>query len=180
MKKQILLYQASDATCEALKAIDMCFRQIRQDELHETLGYLLEMDGFSKADMKEEPKSFSFDLMILANIEDDEIRKISEHLKACNANIERKCLLTKHNQHWTLEALLEEIDKEHTYFQYYNELHRLILDAQNIDLSTCKKEAALAYQTAFMNGYTVLQEKDEDLEKLQIAIEMIKKAKEQL
>ncbi len=180
MKKQILLYQASDATCDVLKAMQIDYKIIKQEELHETLGYLMELEGFTKAIEKKETKKFPFDLMILANIEDDEIRTITEKLKAANANIERKCLLTKHNQHWTLEALLEEIDQEHTYFQHYNVLHKLIMEAQTIDLSSCKKEHAIAYQSAFMNGYTILQERDEDLEKLKSAILELQKAKEQV
>ncbi len=180
MKKQILLYRASDATCKILTEMKLDYKIIKQEELHETLGYLMELEGFTKATEKKEIKKFTFDLMILANIEDNEIRAISENLKAANANIERKCLLTQHNQHWTLEALLEEIDQEHTYFQHYNALHKLIMEAQNIDLSTCKKEHALAYQSAFMNGYTVLQERDEDLDKLKAAILTLQQARDRL
>lgn len=144
----------------------------------QTIASLFDME--KKTDTLENVVLPPLDLMIFHEVEDDLIHAISNELKTKNCHVERKCVVTKHNQAWKLKDLLQEIMEEHAYFQVYEECKQEIMAVSSMQENAYTKESWAVYQTAFMQGYMLLQAGQPPLDQLKHVLQEIIKAKESL
>lgn len=172
----ILLYHAKDEVREILQEMELPYQNIEDHMLKETLGYLFRLDGFSPS--KETiTYEFPFDIMIIHDVSDEVLQVMIQKLKDVHANIDRKAMLTQHNQYWTMYDLLKEIDTEHTFFQYYDNIMRLLKESESLQPDAYDTYAWKNYQDAFIHAYSSIQEKPEDVSILINAYENLLAAK---
>lgn len=158
----ILLYQTATAVTNILDDMHIDYRLIDSSQLHETLGYLFSLPNFQKNNV---PKSYQFDFeaMILHDVEAEVLNSMIANLKAVNANIARKAMLTKHNQHWKMGDLLHEINEEHTFFQYYDKIVYLLKESDKLHPEDYVPSTWKAYEQAFIKAYQTVQEKPDSI-----------------
>lgn len=171
----ILLYQVPKAVYEVLENMQLPYRTVESRMLKETLGYLFQLPGFTSS-VDEKQYTFDFDAMILHEVDDDTLNEMIAELKKVNANVARKAMLTKHNQHWRMGDLLEEINAEHAYFQVYDNLMLLLKRAETLHPEDYVSALWNRYQTAFINAYETLQSRPEDIHILKQAQENLQNA----
>ena len=173
MKEKILIYPSTNlekgTIIKDVLKNTYDIKIISDNELYQTIGYLFELEGFDKKDDNEQC-SFPFDIMIFPMISHDEIKKISTLLKEQAVDIERKAMLTQPNRHWTIEALLKEVDVEHTYFKKRSQLNQLLLDSTKIKPEDIKAELIADFQKAVLFAYDTLQDKESTSDVLEKAI----------
>lgn len=179
MKKMILLYKAKDEVHHILDELKLPYKDIHDNMLHETLGYLFELDGFHTINADKE-YHYDIDLMLIHGIDDELLNIVTLKMKEQNVNIERKAMLTKHNQHWQMFALIEEIEKEHTYFKYYDRIIYLIKEAEQFQNGKYAAEPLKFYQEAIMEAYMLIQQKIEDLDMMHKALRKLESARAKL
>ena len=68
---------------------------------------------------------------------------------------------TKHNETWRLIDLLEEIEKEHAYFQTLEEIQKLLMASSELQMDIYTPDSWKAYESAFIQAYEVLQNQSE-------------------
>lgn len=158
----ILLYNVSDLVIEVLQEMQLSYRIISDDMLHETIGYLFNIKDFKKT-ASEKTYRFAFDAMIIHEVDDQVLQEVIKKLKASHSNVERKAMLTEHNKHWTMGDLLKEIDSEHTYFQYYDGIMNALKEAEHLHPEEYQKETWQNYQNAFVSAYETLQSRPDDV-----------------
>lgn len=181
----IVYYDGNDKNKQQLVkgVLDMfpiTYKLLTSEDLPQTIGYVMELDGCTKhADDPATPISTS-DLMIIQDLDDDRIQAISFALREANAHVARKAMLTKHNRTWTLASLLQEIEEEHQYFMMYDHLKQLLMEVNNMEETAYTPASWKVYQDAFLQGYLLFQEQQPDKALLAYAIQMITEAKANL
>lgn len=180
--KQILLYfgEASpkaEKVCSILQAMQLSYRIVTNEETAQSVGYLLGLPGFSE--QAEAGQAFPMDLMLLKDICDEEILAFNEQAKILACEMKQKAMLTSHNQHWKLADLLAEIQKEHRYFQYAEQIQTMLGESQHLIIEDYTQDSWKAYETAFYQAYDQLQ-KEGTLEEIQAAYEALAAAKQNL
>ena len=107
------------------------FTYFLDDEaLNQSIGYLFQINGYHKKSSKES-YHMSQDLMIFKEVEDEDILKLNNAIKENGIVMERKAMLTIHNQKWSLKDLLSEIIEEHAYFKNREELKEYLIQASS-------------------------------------------------
>lgn len=175
----ILLFQASDTVTSVLDNMHLRYRIIDASMLKETLGYLFAMPDFQPSN-EDKQYSFDFDAMIIHDVDDDVLQDMITRLKEVQANVARKAMLTKHNQHWRMGDLLTEIDEEHTYFQYYDKIMALLQKAEQFHPEEYDSNLWNAYQKIFIKSYETLQARPENINILIQAYEELQEAESAL
>lgn len=175
----ILLYKAREEVKNILQEMNLNYRIIDDSMLHETLGYLFRLDGFHQSETIK-TYTFPFDIMIIHDVQDEVIQKMTQRLRDANLNIERKAMLTKHNQHWSMGELLKEIDAEHAFFQFYDKIMVLLKESENLHPEDYDPLLWKAYEQAFIEAYQILQTKPEHIEILENAYNNLNNAKQAL
>lgn len=161
----ILLFQVPDAVKTVLDHMQLAYRIVDESMLKESLGYLFALPGFEPAS-EDKLYSFDFDAMIIQDVNDEVLQEMTSRLNDANANVARKAMLTKHNQHWKMGDLLTEINEEHTYFQYYDNIMMLLQKAEQFHPEDYDPALWNAYQKTFIKSYEILQERPENLDVL--------------
>lgn len=162
---------------QILAQFPISYALIEQSDGNATIAELFGLEA------RKEPASGllpPLDLMIFHDLEDDLIMQISQALKMQNAHVERKCVVTEHNQTWKLADLLQEIMEEHAYFQSYDLCKQLITEVSSMDENTYTKSSWSNYQSAFMKAYLLLQHGKPDKAQLDQAIKDIQQARQML
>lgn len=162
----------------ALQAFPMTYTMVDEQDGNQTIAALFELE--KKTTALEDMKLPQIDLMIFHEVEDELINAISKELKTKDCHVERKCIVTKHNQAWKLIDLLNEIMEEHAYFQIYGECKQEIMAVSAMQEEAYTKESWSEYQRSFMQGYMLLQSGQPPLDQLKQALQDIKKTKEAL
>ena len=173
----ILYYDGNDKTKqtivkEILDTFPCTYQLLETKDLSQTIGYLMQLDGFLQTEETKQP-CFYHDLMILHDLDDTTISTISNALQKAQVPVARKAMLTKHNQTWTLSALLQEIEEEHQYFLCYDQLKQLLLDVNTMEETAYTAASWKEYQTAFLQGYLLFQEQQPNKALLEKAIQNI-------
>ena len=101
------------------------------------------------------------DLMFLDGFSDEEIQELNARMKAQGVSMPRKAMRTKHNETWRLIDLLEEIEKEHAYFQTLEEIQKLLMASSELQMDIYTPDSWKAYESAFIQAYEVLQNQSE-------------------
>ena len=77
--------------------------------------------------------------------------------------MERKAMLTIHNQKWSLKDLLSEIIEEHAYFKNREELKEYLIQASHFKKDAYPFLIWKAFETSYQKAYiTYTEEKDPD------------------
>ena len=183
MKKKVVVY-LGDSTHkkspleQVLTKMKLPYQMLHDSDLHQLCGYLMDLDGFEVRTVQEEVH-FASDLMLLHNISDEEIMEMNKLLQEQGIVMKRKAMLTEHNQHWILGDLMKEIEQEHRYFQYREEILALLQASSELIIDSYTKESWKTYEEAFYRAYDALQ-KETSLEDIQQVYEMLVEAKESL
>lgn len=155
------------------------YRMLDEIDVAQTLGYLMELEGYEQIESSSST-TISQDLLIMKDLDDEQIQKLSNTLRKQHCHIECKAMLTSHNKDWTVSSLLKEIIEEHAYFQSYDALKQCIIEASEEIRESYTKESWDIYQQEFLQGYTLLQEQEVAKHLLDEAIKRIQNAKEKL
>lgn len=131
-------------------------RILQDEELHQSLGFLVGLDAF-EPNLESETNRFDFEMMVLPVMEQAEIQALIKTLKEKDLDVARKAMLTEHNQHWSIADLMKEIDEEHTYFMKRDQLNQLFIAATKLDPSRIDAQLAPAFQQAVLLAYDTLQ-----------------------
>ena len=174
----ILLYHASDIVKSILEELCVSYRIVEENRLCETLGSLFQITAESSATKKD--YHIEFDAMIFHETDDNTIQCITKCLKAADADIARKAVLTKHNQNWRLGDLLLEIDKDHRYFQERARIMELLNHALQLSCENYAPSLWNRYQQAFIHAYEIMQTNTEDSEVLKKAADALQGAEKAL
>lgn len=142
-----------------LNELKLSYKVIDDSMLHQTLGYLMGLEHFEE-NMVNETNHFEFDLMVFPALEDETILELSKRLKAEDAYVERRAMITDSNRHWQLKELLVEINKEHHYFEKRSLLQQLIMECATIDQS----KVTASFQKAFLDAYDSLTNQNNENE----------------
>lgn len=183
MNKKILVYLGDNTSKEktilrVCKDLNIPCVIVEDKDLNNTIGYLMELDGFPPHSIQSQ-SHFAQDLMILQDISDEEIQAINVLLDAQQIKMERKAMLTQHNQHWSVEALLVEIEKEHRYFQQVREIQFILQESATLRIEDYTKESWLLYEKAFYHAYQCIK-KECSIEEMSDAHQGLIMAKQQL
>ena len=178
--RQILIYLGDNLQKQAilddiLNDVNVAHTFLNDDDLNDTLGYLLKLENFAKND-KRTTLHCSIDFMYLDDISDEMIFTLNELMKAKGISMPRKGMRTPTNIHWKLIDLLSEIEAEHTYFEKMEQLYKLLQDSSELIIERYTSESWKNYEQAFYDGYQWMQKQGE-LKDIELAIEKLKQAK---
>lgn len=158
--KKILMYlgnhmEKEPALTRVMQDLNIPFRILTDEDIIHTTGYLMGLEGFD--DRAESiPSRYDIDLMILSEISDDEINVINALLKTMNVEMKRKAMLTEHNQHWAVCDLLQEIEKEHRFFQQMEEIRSILMQSKDLVIEHYTSASWQVYEKAFYKAYDVI------------------------
>lgn len=110
--------------------------------------------------------------LYFSNGEENTQQKLSKLCKENNIYIPRIAMETKHNIGWTLQALLEEIEKEYTYFLTRDKLYALIMKP---DKERLRQDEA--YLNLMSYGLSLVENEDSSIEQMKACIANIEKNK---
>lgn len=183
MSKKILIYlgdhnEKKDMVERVLTDLHFPYQFLSDEDLAYTCGYLMELEGFD-AKKKEGQFHFAQDLMLLKDVEDDEINAITALLKTFHTEMKRKAMLTKHNRHWFVCDLMQEIVREHQYFQNVEKIQQLLMESQNYIIEEYSVDSWKQYEQAFYDAYACIS-KESTIEDVENAYQKLIYAKHHL
>lgn len=179
--KRIVIYLGDEQTKKSplelvLNTMELPYEFLNDEDLNETIGYLMKLNGYLSTNSTSTPLHFSNDLMILQDITDQEILEMNTKLKELNVSMERKAMITEHNKQWLLKDLLTEIEEEHTYFRTRDNILEVLQASSKLIISAYEETSWKAYEQAFYQAYETLQ-KQATLDELQSAYKTLSNAK---
>ncbi|MDH6366815.1 MULTISPECIES: DUF3783 domain-containing protein [unclassified Breznakia] len=156
----ILLYTNKNREKEA-KIIDALKEDfdilvLDPENLHETVGYLFGYEGY-EANPKEDIGPFAHEVIVFSVVDPSIISEVAKILKEHEVMIDRKAMLTEHNQKWKVIDLFVELDEEHHYFLKRNRLNMLLQLAMKVKPDTVPEDVRPVFQKAVVEAYDVLK-----------------------
>ena len=118
MKETILLYHVNDEIKvkinEIATSLKIDIRIIEDDEIYETMGYLLKMEGYEKSI----PQQVDFDMIqefvFFAGMSDQQLDILLQLFKMNKIPpIPYKAMLTQHNINYTFVQLYQSVSREY-------------------------------------------------------------------
>lgn len=97
-----------------------------------------------------------------------EIQDFDSLLKEAQADIERKAIITDNNIGWTLEELIDEVDREYNYFKLKDRLYYLVSNPDREKINNDEN-----YLKLMSMAYSLLENDPIEEELLEIAIRSI-------
>lgn len=181
--KHICIYlgdqQEKRSTLEnVLQHMQLSYSFLGDDDLSQTIGYLMKLPDYQEVPSKTY-EHITHDLMILAELSDDDIKDMNEQLKQQGISMPRKAMLTKHNKDWYLFDLMKEIEEEHQYFQMRDDIYHLLQESSSLIINQYTKASWTNYESAFYKAYEQLS-KERTKEQLHEALKDLKQAKQNL
>lgn len=163
--KKILLYfgdyQEKKPILETiLSDMQIAYRILTDTDLQQPIGYLLGIQDKAQQEVTQ-TMHMHIDLMFLDGFSDEEIQELNARMKAQGVSMPREAMRTKHNETWRLIDLLEEIEKEHAYFQTLEEIQKLLMASSELQMDIYTPDSWKAYESAFIQAYEVLQNQSE-------------------
>lgn len=119
MKEIVLLVNFQDedqrnAIKEILGLAEVLAREVDREEYTETVGALVGIKACSKQANPYRGKPFEKELMVFAGLSEEKFNRILAEMKKRQVKkVDYKAVMTPFNLTWTVEALYEEIAKEH-------------------------------------------------------------------
>ncbi|WBW50089.1 DUF3783 domain-containing protein [Peptoniphilus equinus] len=132
MNKQFFYYGFSPEREAVLQAIAASFdidaMAIDDEDTNQKVGYIFGMEGFERTEGDGEAHSAEF--VIFSSFDRNEMGQFLMALKEEGIVIPFKCVLTETNAAWTLSYLMAHVADEHETVLMYNDLSKLIKQAQ--------------------------------------------------
>lgn len=126
-------YEKKDDLYSILKENNINLVEAGKDELCQSIGYILGLDGFEKNENEEE-KDFNSktNFMMFCDFTEKRLYEIIGDLKEKDIYIPHKAVLTETNKNWTLFYMINHIEEEHRLVMKYQNLCKCIKKAQEI------------------------------------------------
>lgn len=116
MKETLLLFQIDKGDYQKItnicQQLDVQIKNIDERYTHETIGYLLGIDGFHKVEF-EECKKYTQPLIFFAGMSEKQLDILLELFKMEGIKIPYKAMLTQYNIHYTFDELYQSIEEEY-------------------------------------------------------------------
>lgn len=133
MKKELLFFGFNDERKQKLIQIAQEFeietKEILQTDLGQKVGFLFALEGYERQEAKEE-KIEGVEFIIFSDFDRDELRNYLVKLKENEIVVPYKSVITETSKDWTISYLIDHIKDEHEVVNMYNELGKLIKEAQ--------------------------------------------------
>ena len=181
MKKVLLYFGKTPAkqlpVSAILDGLQIPYECIDDTQTSQTVGYLMGLEGFHETD--QPGTHFPMDFMLISDMTDDEILAFNQNCQREMCEMKQKAMLTMHNVRWHLIDLLSEIQKEHQYFEYAEQIQKILMDSQHLIIEDYTKDSWATYEQAFYHAYDLLQ-KENELASIQQGYEQLVTAKTNL
>ena len=150
--KQVLLYlgnstSSSETIYHFLENENIVYTTVEDQDLNHKIEALFTEEN-KRGNISTK---FPFNFILFKDMNKEEVFAFiskSQHL-----NLSHKAMLTENNIHWTLEALLKEIEEEQQYFLSYQTTMNLLKEANALDPKDYSEESYIHYRNAFLNAY---------------------------
>ncbi|MBS5111482.1 MAG: DUF3783 domain-containing protein [Coprobacillus cateniformis] len=118
MKETILLYHVNDEIKnkinEIATSLKIDIRIIEDDEIYETMGYLLKMEGYKKSIPQQVDFDMSQEFVFFAGMSDQQLDILLQLFKMNKIPpIPYKAMLTQHNINYTFVQLYQSVSREY-------------------------------------------------------------------
>ena len=177
--KQVLLYLNQENTM-----VDPLFTFLEKESIAYTviedshLNHKI-IDLFTSQNKKGNlSKKFPFNFILFSDFTKEDIMSFLKTANLQGIQFSHKAMLTDNNRNWTLDALLKEIEEEHEFFETWEQLHRLLKEANDLDAKLYTEDSYEAYKQSFLKAYmftknpqkNLIDEIIQDLEKTKNAL----------
>ena len=99
---------------EILERLGIPYEDISTAMLSQTVGYLAGLAGFSRSVESYSGPEFSDEFLLMSQLSRARMDALLTGMKEAGvAPVQLKAVVTEHNRHWRLDALLREIAREH-------------------------------------------------------------------
>lgn len=142
-----------DAFIRVFEQLSFSYRFIDDHETASSLNALCD-----RTDHPQTPHPLAHPLLVMKDIDDPQFQLLMEALKEAGLTIERKAMWTKHNQHWSLIQLAQEIEEEHQYFANIQSLYALFEESNQLDPNHFTKNSWDQYAHILTKLYVQLQQ----------------------
>jgi hypothetical protein len=116
-----------------LRILKIPAKTIQPEQLSQTLGALADIRGYAPSDSAYIGPAISESLIIFKDLNDTRISQLLAKFKEAAAGRGAlKCVVTPHNQGWTLLALLQELRSEHVIMEAFGQLHQAVQYAEKL------------------------------------------------
>ena len=106
--------QRGQEITQALGEISVQVKEIKEEQLGETLGYCLGLPGFSKNDSPLAEEGFDQEVLVMKGFTRQSMgRMLKQFQRKGFPPVALKAVLTEHNSTWTFYHLYEELKEEH-------------------------------------------------------------------
>ena len=118
MKETSLLYHVNDEIKvkinEIATSLKIDIRIIEDDEIYETMGYLLKMEGYEKSIPQQVDFDMSQEFVFFAGMSDQQLDILLQLFKMNKIPpIPYKAMLTQHNINYTFVQLYQSVSREY-------------------------------------------------------------------
>ena len=118
MKETLLLYHVKDEVEKQIKQIaeqlHIQIQYLDESQLHETMGYILNMEGFEKSADEKVKGDFKQEFVFFAGMTDKQLDIILQLFRMQGIpKIPYKAMLTKHNIHYKFYQLYLSVADEY-------------------------------------------------------------------
>ena len=116
MQETLLLFQVSnddyEKICHICKQLSIQIKVIHKTDIHETMGYLLGIDGFISSERQDKEELLQ-PFLFFAGMSEQQLDILLELLKMQSVKIPYKAMLTQHNLHYTFLELYQSVEREY-------------------------------------------------------------------
>ncbi len=148
-REKVLLYRLGAETEKGariqklLKEIGVQAVELDKTALGQTLGCLAGLPGYPREDAEPPATVPEQELMAFSGFSDSRLNAfLRAYREALIPPVHLKAVVTPHNRDWRLCDLFGELEKEHAFFQKYQELQQLIAQAEEQMKSASDERAA--------------------------------------
>ncbi|MDO4868875.1 MAG: DUF3783 domain-containing protein [Bacillota bacterium] len=156
---------------ELLEENGIQYKVVTNEDLVQTIGYLIEKKGFEKSDEMYSGEGYKTEFLLMNGpdkesydvfIADD--TGLVDLMAAEDVSIPHKAMVTETNMEWTLEDLIDRIADEHAVMTGWMDLYSLSEFAKDLDEAVYGgTEAWEQFQQALDAAEELLREEDEDV-----------------
>lgn len=125
MKETLLLYHVADEVEKEIKKIaeqlHVQIQYLDESQLHETMGYILHIDGFEKSQEEKITGDFKQEFVFFAGMSDKQLDILLQLFRMQGIpKIPYKAMLTEHNVHYQFYQLYLSVADEYQQMSQLN------------------------------------------------------------
>ena len=134
---------------------------VERSQLNESVGYLIGLDGFKKADEPFTEDGYETPFMLMSDLGESLLDKVLAAMGEASVVIDHKAIRTNTNQYWPFKKLISEIEEEHETMTAWEALRDLAAEAKELDKSQAADKDLSAFESALEAAQAVLDRTDE-------------------